>query len=700
MTNLIKEQDNADNCNPAYNSANGMGFYLLGSTAILNNNSITNSTCAVLADFSYLDARENIINGDFVDGIYSVRCWWKQIIDDNMISGFSHRGISIVDPSNFGLTPIITNNEIYSGMPFLRPPNCIGPYAIFLKNVHSQSLGQIELNDPVQINGNCSGIRLRECSNIGIQSNDIEFTTLPLLSPGFIYFGFSGISLDRTNFCQIYSNHVTGFSPQDNEAFFILHSKSNKYCCNESDITESGFQFHGTCNPSYFYTSIIGQHEIGLYIAPNGAEIGLQADRGNQWAATSASHDAYNANGSGLITLRSRFSVGPCNSNFWPATIFPIQTSCSSNPNDWFINSDPSQACPNNNCAPIIFPLVPNPTGEFMDIDFNDELIARRTDEFTIPGWESKENLMYRLISHPDLLGQNTIIDSFYDASLETNAEKYAKVLKSIKNALYISYPNNEELESNFLAIRTGIEYCNSLDSLYAFATSFEDTMAINGQKITVFNSMNIQYQNNQNLRDILMLQNANELDLAIALNDSLMPLNIFQENEKLVHSVFLNTVAKGIDTFTYDQATILYEIAHQCPYLGGKYVYFARSLYDNIEMLEYNDSILCQQLQPILLDEDDQPNNLENAKSIVHVFPNPGNGTLNIVFHQDLLINNINIELFNVYGEKVIFNRDAISTHVNQFSFNTKFLEDGIYQIKIREGDKMIHFQKILIIN
>lgn len=698
MTDLIKEQDNADNCNPAYKNANGMGFYLLGSTAILSNNFITNSTCAVLADFTYLDVRENIINGYFVDGIYSVRCWWKQIIDDNSISGFSHRGISIVDPSNFGLTPIITNNEIYSGVPFLRPPHCEGPYAIFLRNVHSQSLGQIELNDPIEINGNFSGIRLRECSNIGIQSNVIEFTSLPWLNPGFSYAGLAGIFLDRTEFCQIYSNRVTGFSPQDNEAFFILHSKSNKYCCNESDITSTGFQFLGACNPSYFYTSLIGQHEIGLDIAPNGAEIGLQYDRGNQWLAASTSYDAYNGNGYGLITLRSQFSVGTCNSDFWPATIFPIQTICSSNPNDWFMDSDPNQACPNSNCTPIVFPLVPNPTGEYMVIDFNDELIARRTDEFMIAGWESRENLMYRLLSNTNLLGQNAIIDSFYDASLETNVEKYAKVLKSINNALYISNPNNEELESNFLAIRTGIENCNSLDSLYALAASHEDTMAINGQKITVFNSMNSNYQNILNLRDILTLQNANELDLAIAQNDSLIPLNIFQENEKLVHSVFLNTVAKGIDSFTYDQASILYEIANQCPNVGGKYVYFARDLYDNIELLEYNDSILCQQAQLILLGEDDKFNILENTASIVNVFPNPVNGTLNIAFHQTLSSNNINIEIFNVCGEKVISNRDAISTHVNQFTLNTKFLEDGIYHIKILEGDKIIRFQKILI--
>lgn len=61
---------------------------------------------------------------------------------------------------------------------------------------------------------------------------------------------------------------------------------------------------------------------------------------------------------------------------------------------------------------------------------------------------------------------------------------------------------------------------------------------------------------------------------------------------------------------------------------------------------------------------------------------------------------NNTDIEVFNVYGEKVITNWDAIPTHVNQFSLDTKNLKDGIYQIRISTGDKTIHLQKILIIN
>ena len=52
------------------------------------------------------------------------------------------------------------------------------------------------------------------------------------------------------------------------------------------------------------------------------------------------------------------------------------------------------------------------------------------------------------------------------------------------------------------------------------------------------------------------------------------------EQNEKQVNNVYLSTIAKSIDGFTADQVSALFDIANQCPMVGGNAVYRARALY------------------------------------------------------------------------------------------------------------------------
>ena len=66
-------------------------------------------------------------------------------------------------------------------------------------------------------------------------------------------------------------------------------------------------------------------------------------------------------------------------------------------------------------------------------------------------------------------------------------------------------------------------------------------------------------------------------IDTALAVNNSIDPDFSFEENQKVINDVYLNTVAKKIFSYSNYQWDYINEIAFKCPYLdcesslGGK---------------------------------------------------------------------------------------------------------------------------------
>ena len=56
----------------------------------------------------------------------------------------------------------------------------------------------------------------------------------------------------------------------------------------------------------------------------------------------------------------------------------------------------------------------------------------------------------------------------------------------------------------------------------------------------------------------------------ALDINDLIAPTNLPETNLHLYYDIYLETVAKGIDTFSTTEAANLAVIANQCPLEGG----------------------------------------------------------------------------------------------------------------------------------
>ncbi len=79
----------------------------------------------------------------------------------------------------------------------------------------------------------------------------------------------------------------------------------------------------------------------------------------------------------------------------------------------------------------------------------------------------------------------------------------------------------------------------------------------------------NLIWSNIQNTRD----NTATLLDID---NSNIAVSAVFEDNEKKVNEVYLNSIAKGNADYTADQLAILQFVAGQCPWDGGNAVFRA----------------------------------------------------------------------------------------------------------------------------
>ena len=79
-------------------------------------------------------------------------------------------------------------------------------------------------------------------------------------------------------------------------------------------------------------------------------------------------------------------------------------------------------------------------------------------------------------------------------------------------------------------------------------------------------------------------------------------------------------------------------------------------------------------------------------------VYPNPTQGTTNIVVH-NMKDKKINIKLFNILGKEVkdLFN-GQVSENYHQIDTDLSSLDKGIYFVSIYQGSNLIASDKILL--
>ncbi|MBL7982139.1 MAG: hypothetical protein JNL52_10070, partial [Flavobacteriales bacterium] len=167
--------------------------------------------------------------------------------------------------------------------------------------------------------------------------------------------------------------------------------------------------------------------------------------------------------------------------------------------------------------------------------------------------------------------------------------------------------------------------------------------------------------------------------------NAMLGATELTETNSKTVNEIYLNTVAKDVDEFTVQQTDNLFEVANQCPLLGGDAVFMARALYYLIDPeQEFDDPALCLQQGLITKNLKEGPN---ERLSIV---PNPTNGKATLVLSTPLVYGG-QLFMYGAMGSE-IFNKRLPSDQL-RIELDLSGLASGVYHFRVRsalgdEGD------------
>ncbi|MGP8216087.1 MAG: T9SS type A sorting domain-containing protein [Bacteroidia bacterium] len=200
------------------------------------------------------------------------------------------------------------------------------------------------------------------------------------------------------------------------------------------------------------------------------------------------------------------------------------------------------------------------------------------------------------------------------------------------------------------------------------------------------------QYTNIGTINTIEQLTEQGNYSKAQSLNNALVPQCTIEQNHKDVKNVLFNTLAKGIDTLNNAQIDVLWNIAEQCAFTGGKAVYEARYMLDYF----YNTAIQFEDTcsGPINL-EMPQKKSVKNF-IITSVYPNPANTALNV--EVDLPLGQTdNICLYDELGKKIIC--QELNSNLTTISINS--LSSGIYLYRITDiNGNLVKTDKVMIVH
>lgn len=181
-------------------------------------------------------------------------------------------------------------------------------------------------------------------------------------------------------------------------------------------------------------------------------------------------------------------------------------------------------------------------------------------------------------------------------------------------------------------------------------------------------------------------------LPVLIAQNNAIAVTDIWEQNEKAVNHIFLNTLVKRIAP-NGTQLNLLRSVAAQCPYEGGTAVFRARALLDAWTENVFDDEVLCADggQQGLML----PPPGSQSNDTGIQMYPNPAKDQVTVSM-EEVLKSDAVLFVYNLYGQ--LASRHYLPEGTASFSFSTESLPQGIYLVRIQEGNKAIFSAKLVI--
>ena len=459
--------------------------------------------------------------------------------------------------------------------------------------------------------------------------------------------------------------------------------------CNEMDRTANGILFNGVAYNTDVRGNFFHNHKWPLHLDAT-AIIDVQTRKGNLWYDPPATggvgawyESVFNAGLSPFLVNPATINGG----NTMPPAVWPVF--------GWF-NTDPGQNydCADHHGAPYCSQFGGERCKEcLLDLDEKIASDSLENDPYTEETkWMLAADLYKKLDDARALLDSLPMLADFYaDHQGSTTAE-----FKAIDDDQLVLYEQDSNVVVQLQSNRTQIEgfMAQVKDGLEQLGDS---TLTLS-QRQAVLTSISGYRQNIQDLST----WNATALQIAAsskvltadgvkAANTGVATNELIEANEKTVNDIYLSTVGKDVDVFTATQASDLFDIASQCPMLGGNAVFKARSLYWLIDDLhDFDDAEICLPYGIIV------KSLVEHEANAVSVLPNPTNTEATLVLARPLEGLGT-LTVYNTVGEEVL--RVNIPAETPRTVFNTSRLAPGIYHYAVLSPGGTLGNGKVTIV-
>lgn len=262
------------------------------------------------------------------------------------------------------------------------------------------------------------------------------------------------------------------------------------------------------------------------------------------------------------------------------------------------------------------------------------------------------------------------------------------------------TYPEFEEV-TKWIDERNLYKAVEDNPSAYSGSENIEEFHA--AKSVTSVGEFEEYYKLLNTLKDTAIQGDATAMNLRLAelkqRNTSIDANTDYEQNEKNINEIFLNTIAEGNYSFTQAQFSIISDLAYSCPYVAGKAVYLARSLYYTKDHTAYFDDVdICNNVG-YNKTEKVSPYDLmiEKVKEYAYITPNPIDAYGNLYYYINAEDEG-KIEIADLLGRKVyVQNVSGDKTHVE---LNLSLLRAGTYFYSIQTTKGFKSSGKVIVVN
>jgi nitrous oxidase accessory protein NosD len=510
--------------------------------------------------------------------------------------------------------------------------------------------------------------------------------------------GSAAIAAAGSQTCRISCNVATATLQSGNAGIHAENTTGTAFQCNQVEEMATGIEFFGTCTGTDLAGNHFAYNDIGLHL--NYAVFNQQHHRGNTWLENS-----FGTNGARFDfidfneVVNAQFFVDQNDETGLPNGFVLMPPNPFPGIGDWFIHQE------GNTFACGILPDCEIDTNESEGgVTETDIYVAGGEVGHVVKRWIAEKDLYRKLANDPSLAGshqglsdfydanENGVIGSFYDVSVSTNNLYRADSASLVQ--IQAGLDQMTELILDAVQIEQQLENASGQDSLDLI-----------GQKEYIFEQIDTLALDR---REIMALIKANRVTAAPyvqSLNQGISTTSLHESLEWTVNDIYLGTVAAGIDTFSQAQVSDLLSIAYKCPMIGGDAVYTARSLYALIDPWQvFDDDILCGGSALAYDPAHAVPAEMNPASGhadgldVAAVFPNPGWGSIIVVFNRTVVEQDLLAEWVNLFGR--VTHTERIPAGDRHYILDASTLQAGLYILRVRTPGVAVQTFKIIISN